>query len=208
MPRPRVLLADDHVLLLEAFTRLLAEECEIVGAVTDGRALLEGAAQLRPDIVIVDIEMPLLNGLDATRQLKQSHPNIRVAFLTMYEDPHLAAQAFRAGASAYLVKRSAASELLTAIRELMRGRSYITPLVASAVLETMMGPEKGSDQPLTAHQLEVLKLIVAGRSMKEIGALLNIAPRTVAFHKYKIMERLRIKTTAELIQYAVKQHLV
>src|SRR5579872_5330916 len=128
MPRPRVLLADDHTLLLEAFEKLLGDECDIVGTVANGRALLEAAATLKPDIAVIDVAMPLLNGIDAARQLKQTHPSIRIIFLTMNEDPDVAAEAFRAGASGYLLKRSAASELLTAIREIMKHRSYVTPL--------------------------------------------------------------------------------
>lgn len=210
MSRPRVLLADDHTLLLEAFTKLLAEDCDVVGTVSNGRALLDAAAQLRPDIAVVDISMPLLNGIDAARRLKQIHPDIRILFLTMNEDPDLAAEAFRAGASGYLLKRSAASELLTAIREMMKRRSYVTPLVTEGLVGAMIhgdtSPKSSTD--LTPRQREVIQLIAEGRSMKEVAAILNIAPRTVAFHKYRIMEQLRIKTTAELIQYAIRHHIV
>jgi DNA-binding NarL/FixJ family response regulator len=210
MMRPRVLLADDHTLLLEAFQRLLADECEVVGMVSDGRALLAAADKLRPDIVVVDVAMPLLNGLDATRQLKQVLPETRIVFLTMNEDPDLAAEAFRAGASGYLLKRSAASELLTAIREVMRHRSYVTPLITSDLVGSML---RGADasrsrQHLTTRQREVVQLLAEGHSMKEVAAILNIAPRTVAFHKYRIMEQLNMKTTADLIQFAIKHHIV
>jgi DNA-binding NarL/FixJ family response regulator len=210
MMRPRVLLADDHTLLLEAFQRLLTDECEVVGMVSDGRALLAAADKLRPDIVVVDVAMPLLNGLDAARQLKQVLPETRIVFLTMNEDPDLAAEAFRAGASGYLLKRSAASELLTAIREVMRHRSYVTPLITSDLVGSML---RGADasrsrQHLTTRQREVVQLLAEGHSMKEVAAILNIAPRTVAFHKYRIMEQLNMKTTADLIQFAIKHHIV
>jgi DNA-binding NarL/FixJ family response regulator len=210
MSRPRVVLADDHTLLLEAFERLLADECEIVAGVSNGRALLEAAASLRPDVAVVDIAMPLLNGLDAARLLKQSHPDIRIIFLTMNEDPALAAEAFRAGASGYLLKRSAASELLTAIREVMRHRSYVTPLVTEGMVSVLMEHPAGGPEPghLTRRQREVIQLVAEGRSMKEVATILDITPRTVAFHKYRAMEQLRLKTTADLIQYAIKHHIV
>jgi DNA-binding NarL/FixJ family response regulator len=206
--RTRVLLADDHTLLLEAFQALLAPECDVVGAVTDGQALLEAAARLRPDVVVVDISMPLLNGIDAARRLKQISPDVRIVFLTMNEDPDLAAEAFRAGASAYLLKRSAASELLVAIREAMRRRSYVTPLVTEGLVGAMLNENKTDAVALTPRQREVIQLIAEGRSMKEVASILNITPRTVAFHKYRLMAQLRIKTTAELVQYAVRHHIV
>ena len=210
MIRPRVILADDHTLLLDAFRKLLMDDCEVVAAVSDGRALLEATATLRPDVVVVDIAMPLLNGIDAARQIKQTLPDTRIIFLTMNEDPDLAAEAFRAGAAAYLLKRSAASELTTAIREVMRHRSYITPLVAEGMVESLLNAPDGSEQSqrLTPRQREILQLTAEGRSMKEVASILNIAPRTVAFHKYRIMEQLHVKNTAELIQYAIKHHIV
>jgi DNA-binding NarL/FixJ family response regulator len=165
---------------------------------------------LRPDVVVVDISMPLLNGIDAARQIKQALPDTRIIFLTMNEDPDLAAAAFRAGASGYLLKRSAASELQTAIREVMRRRSYVTPLVTEGLMGSMLqGPESAHGaQQLTPRQREVVQLVAEGHSMKEVGHILNIAPRTVAFHKYRIMEQLKIRTTAELIQFAIKHHIV
>jgi DNA-binding NarL/FixJ family response regulator len=210
MSRPRVLLADDHTLLLAAFEKLLAEECDVVGAVSDGHALLEAAARLRPDVAVVDIGMPLLNGIDAARRLKQSHPDIRILFLTMNEDPDVAAEAFRAGASGYLLKRSAGSELLTAVHEMMQHRSYVTPLVTEGLVGSMMREDVARTQPepLTPRQREVIQLIAEGRSMKEVAAILKITPRTVAFHKYRLMKQLRTRTTAELIQYAIKRHIV
>ena len=210
MSLPRVLLADDHTLLLDAFEKLLAGECNVVGAVSDGHALLEAAARLRPDVVVVDVAMPLLNGIDAARRLRQLHPDIRIVFLTMNEDPDVAAEAFRAGASGYLLKRSAASELLTAIREVTKSRSYLTPLVTESLVGSMLHKRDAgsSSVDLTPRQREIVQLIAEGRSMKEVGAILNIAARTVAFHKYRIMSQLRIKTTAELIQYAIRHHIV
>lgn len=209
MTKPRVLLADDHALLLGAFEKLLAGECEIVGQVGDGRALVDAAEQLRPDVVVLDISMPLLNGLEAARQIKQKHRDVKLVFLTMNEDPDLAAEAFRAGASGYLLKRSAASELLTAIREVMRARSYVTPLVAQGLIESLQHTDDSNPaHELTPRQREVLQLLAEGHSMKEVATVLNLTPRTVAFHKYRMMEQLRVKTTAELIQYAVKHHIV
>jgi DNA-binding NarL/FixJ family response regulator len=210
MIRPRVILADDHTLLLDAFRKLLMDECEVVAAVSDGRALLEATATLRPDVVVVDIAMPLLNGIDAARQIKQTLPDTRIIFLTMNEDPDLAAEAFRAGASGYLLKRSAASELQMAIREVVMHRSYVTPLVTEGLMGSMLrGPAtRQAPQELTPRQREVVQLVAEGHSMKEVGNILNIAPRTVAFHKYRIMEQLNIKTTAELIQFAIKHHII
>ena len=209
MPRPRVLLADDHALLLAAFEKLLGDHCEVVGVVSDGRALVDAAERLRPDVIVLDIAMPLLNGLDAGRQIKQKLREVRLVFLTMNEDPALAAEAFRAGASAYLLKRSAASELRTALDEVMRGRSYVTPLVTGGMVEALLDHGKGP-QPveLTPRQREVLQLLAEGRSMKEVATVLNLAPRTIAFHKYEMMKQLGITSTAELIQYAVRQHIV
>jgi DNA-binding NarL/FixJ family response regulator len=209
MSAPRVLLADDHALLLGAFEKLLADECEIVGQVSDGRALVAAAERLKPDLVILDISMPLLNGLDAGRQIKQKLRNTKLIFLTMNEDPDLAAEAFRAGASGYVLKRSAASELVMAIREVMQGRSYVTSLVTEGLVGSLINTDaRKAGGDLTLRQREVLQLLAEGRSMKEIAGVLNLTPRTVAFHKYRMMEQLKIKSTAELIQYAVKHNIV
>ena len=206
MSVPRVLLADDHVLLLGAFEKLLAADCTIVGQVSDGRALVAAAEQLKPDVIVLDISMPLLNGLEAARQIKKKLNNVKLVFLTMNEDADLAAEAFRAGASAYLLKRSATSELPAAIREVMQGRSYITPLVADGLVGSLI--HDAAPHQLTPRQREVLQLLAEGRSMKEVGSVLNLTARTVAFHKYRMMEQLKVKSTAELVQYAVKQHIV
>jgi DNA-binding NarL/FixJ family response regulator len=211
MRRARVLLADDHTLLLEAFQKLLADECDVVGTVSDGRTLVSESVRLKPDVDVVDIAMPLLNGIDAAKQLREAVPQTRIVFLTMNEDPDLAAEAFRVGASAYLLKRSAASELLTAIREVLRGRSYVTPLITQGLMGSVLHPghaSKGAVKALTVRQREIVQLVAEGHSMKQVASILNIAPRTVAFHKYRIMEQLNIKTTAELIQFAIKRHIV
>jgi DNA-binding NarL/FixJ family response regulator len=211
MAKPRVILADDHTLILEAFEKLLAPECDIVARVTDGRALIEAVKEHRPDIVVLDLGMPLLNGLDAARQIKQNDKSVRLVFVTMNEDPDIAAEAFRAGGSAYLLKRSAGSELLTAIREAMRHRSYVTPLVTEGMLGSLINPTSGGETPsreLTTRQREVLQLLAEGKSMKEVASILNVSARTVAFHKYRMMDQLKIRTNAELIQYAIRHHVI
>ena len=210
MRRPRVLLADDHRLVREAFARLLEPDCDVVGAVADGRALLAAAPELRPDIVVLDIAMPLLNGLDAARQLRRLMPEVKLIFLTVSEDPDLAAEAFRVGASGYLLKNSAASELLKSIQEVSQGRSYVTPLATQGLVGSFLrdpGPAQGTG-PLSGRQREVLQLLAEGRTMKEIARILKITPRTVAFHKYSIMEDLGIKSSAGLVQFAVKHGIV
>jgi DNA-binding NarL/FixJ family response regulator len=209
MAAPRVLLADDHQLLLGAFEKLLAGECDVVGQVSDGRALVAAAETLNPDVIVLDISMPLLNGLEAGRQIKQRLRDVKLVFLTMNEDSDLAAEAFRSGASAYLLKRSAASELTTAIREVMQGRSYITPLITGDLVESLMhGDAQRPAEALTSRQREILQLLAEGKSMKEAASTLNLTPRTVAFHKYRMMERLGVGSSAELVQYAVKHHIV
>ncbi len=209
MKRPRVLLADDHKLLLEAFRKLLEPDCEVVGSVTDGRALLAAASELEPDIIVLDIAMPLLNGLDAGRQIKKVMPDVKLIFLTVNEDPDFVSEAFRVGASGYLLKRSAASELFQAIQDVCRGRAYVTPLVAQGMIDSFIeGPKRRkASGKLTPRQREVLQLLAEGRSMKEAAAILNVTPRTVAFHKYRMMDELRLKTNAELIRFAIKQGL-
>jgi len=210
MKRPRVLLADDHRLLREAFAQLLAPNCEVVGAVGDGRALLAAAKELCPDVVVLDIAMPLLNGLDAARQLKRLMPDVKIVFLTVNEDPDLAAEAFRVGASGFLLKNSAASELFHAIQEVLQGRSYVTPQATQGLVGAILdGPEPGKKtEELSPRQREVLQLLAEGHSMKSVGQILKITPRTVAFHKYGMMQQLGITSSAELVQYAVKQHVV
>jgi DNA-binding NarL/FixJ family response regulator len=208
--RPRVLLADDHRMLREAFARLVEPDCDVLGAVGDGRALLEAARNLRPDVVVLDIAMPLLNGLDAARHLLRETPEVKVVFLTVNEDPELAAEAFRAGASGYLLKNSAASELLQAIQEVMRGHRYVTPQATRGLVDNLLHQsvrEKKACE-LSPRQREVLQLLTEGLTMKEVARVLSITPRTVAFHKYTMMAELGIKSSAELVQYAIKQYVV
>ena len=205
----RLIIADDHTLIAEAFQKLLEPSCDVVATVTDGRALLIAARDLRPEVIVLDVAMPLLNGLDAARYIRKMDPSIKLVFVTVSEDPDIAAEAFRAGGSAYLLKRSAGAELLTAIHEVLKGRSYVTSLVTGGVVQSLMrrdGEERGRE--LTTRQCEVLQLIAEGKSMKEVGNILQISTATVAFHKYRIMEQLHIKTSAELIRFAVHQHLV
>jgi DNA-binding NarL/FixJ family response regulator len=209
MLRPRVLLADDHALVLGALAAMLVRDCDVVGTVADGRALLAAAAQLQPDVIVLDIAMPLLNGLDAARQIKRAFPRIKLIVLTMNEDAELAAATFRAGASAYLLKHSAAGELLTAIREVTNGRSYITPLVAEGWVAALLHHRETPAVPeLTSRQREVLQLLAEGHSMKQIADVLKVTPRTVAFHKYRMMAQLNITSTAALIEFAVKGYVV
>jgi DNA-binding NarL/FixJ family response regulator len=210
MNRPKILLADDHVLLAQALEHLLQAEFDVVGTVADGRALLKAAGELSPDVVVVDIGMPLLNGLDAGEQLKALHPGIKVIFLTQNRELRFAAEAFRRHASGYLLKDSAASELTTAIREALRGNTYVSPSIAKGVLDEMAGPEPSQVtlRELSAREREVLQLLAEGKSMKEVAAVLDISPRTVEFHKYRIMELLRVKTNAELVQQAIKLGLI
>ena len=210
MNRKRILLADDHKMLLAAFRKLLEPDYEIVGVVEDGRALIAAAQELVPDVIILDIAMPVLNGLDAGRRIKKQFPDIKLIFLTVNEAPELIAEAFRAGASGYLLKSSAASELQEAIEQAVRNRTYITPLISREMVKMFLdGPRfKRRSSDLTHRQREVLQLLAEGQSMKEAARVLNISPRTVAFHKYRIMEQLNIKTSAELIQFALKERIV
>ena len=210
MGRTSVLLADDHLMLVEALKKILEAEYDVVGTVGDGHALLQAAEKLRPDVVVLDIAMPLLNGLDAGRQVKHDMPAVKLIFLTMNEDPYLVGEAFRAGASAYLLKQGAALELTKAITEVLKGRTYITPRISEGLANiSLRDPEAREQAPKpTARQRQVIQLLAEGRSMKEIAGLLHITMRTVASHKYRVMEILQIKTSAELVRYAVKQRIV
>jgi len=208
--RPRVLLADDHKIVSEGLRSLLEPDYELVGMVEDGRALVAAAEKLSPDVIVADISMPLLNGIEAARQLKKANSRAKIVFLTMHPDVTYATRAFEAGASGYVLKHSAASELLTAIREALKGQLYVTPMIAKDVLQFFMDrpqePRK-DDIELTPRQREVLQLVVEGRSAKEIASILHISTRTVEFHKYRMMEELGLRTNADLIQYAIKHHL-
>ena len=210
MKLPRILLADDHTMLLEAFRRLLEGRCEVVGAVSDGRALLRDAPALKPDVLVVDIGMPLLNGLEAGRRLKEMLPSVKLIFLTMNEDSDLAAEAMRSGASAYLLKNSAASELFRAIQDVLKGKTYVTPKIVRGMEQAFIRYPRGRrhQKTLTARQREVIQLLAEGKSMKEAADFLNVTPRTVAFHKYRIMEELGLKTSADLVQFALRNRIV
>lgn len=210
MTRSRVLLADDHVLIAQALEHLLQVEFDVVGTVSDGRALLRAASDLLPDVAVVDIGMPLLNGLDAGEQLKALHPAIKVVYLTQNRDPRLAVEAFRRKASGYLLKDSAASELTVAIREALQGRSYVSPSIAKEMADEAVAVRVGDValRDLSPREREVLQLLAEGKSMKEAAAVLSISPRTVEFHKYRIMDLLRVRTNAELVQQAIKLGLI
>jgi DNA-binding NarL/FixJ family response regulator len=209
MVRPKVLLADDHELLVSAIEKVLAGACDIIGQVSDGRALVAAADVLKPDVIVLDIGLPELSGLEAARQIKRSQPDVRLVFLTMIEEVDIAADAFRAGASAYLLKRSPPAELLAAIREVMVGRSYLTPRMTKGLVESLLySDDRQPADAITPPQRQILQLVAEGRSMKQIAASLNITVRTVAFHKYRLMASLNVKTTAELVQYAVRHHIV
>jgi len=203
--RARIILADDHTLLLEAFKGLLNDEFDVVGTFGDGHALIDAAPALSPDVIVLDVGMPLMNGLMAGQHLKKALPKVKLIYLTMNQDPDLAAEAFRLGASGYLLKSSAASELVYAIREALLGRSYVTPLMTKDMVGSFVKNFKCRKRPhkLTLRQKEVLQLLAEGRSMKEVAFVLNVTPRTVAFHKYTMMDQLHIKTSAELIQFAL-----
>jgi DNA-binding NarL/FixJ family response regulator len=210
MAAPRVVIVDDHTLLTEAFRRLLEPECDVVATYDDPRAFLRDVERLRPDVAVLDISMPRLNGLDAARELRRVLPTTRIVFLTMNEDPDVAAEAFRVGASGYLLKRSAASELKAAVVEVMKQRYYITPLLTRDLVGSFVQPHEARRPiyQLTPRQREVLQLLAEGHSMKQAAAILNVSPRTVAFHKYRMMEHLRVQSTAALVQFAVREGLI
>src|SRR5687767_10572962 len=213
MKRTSVLIADDHSLVVEGFRRLLEKDFDIIGVAENGRALVVAAKKLQPDLVLLDISMPLLNGIDAARQIKSILPKVKIIFLTMHGDPTYAAEAFRAGGDAYVLKRSAVSELELAIREVLNGRSYVTPLVTKGILDPTDEPDQSPVSKLmfhglTSRQREVLQLVAEGHSTKIIAGLLNVSVKTIEFHKSGIMERLGIRTTAELTRYAVTHGIV
>lgn len=210
MKRTRIILADDHILLSDAIKNLLEPEFEIVGMFADGQTLLDAAPGLMPDVIILDIGMPVMNGLNAGQRLRQVLPKAKLVYLTMYQDLDLAAEAFKCGASGYILKSSAASELVLAIREALRGGFYVTPLITKDMVGSPIRSFKRRTPPheLTLRQKEVLQLLAEGRLMKEVAYMLNITPRTVAFHKYTMMEQLQVKSSAELIQYAITNSIV
>jgi DNA-binding NarL/FixJ family response regulator len=208
--RTRVLLADDHQMLADALKGVLEPRFEVVGSVRDGRALVEAAAKLRPEVVVVDIAMPQLNGLDAARQIKHNMPSVKLVFMTMNEDPDLVGEAFRAGASAFLLKQAAAFELTDAIDKVLKGGSYVTPRAAEGQANISLREPRSREHAAepTPRQREVIQLLAEGRSMKEVASILNITKRTVAAHKYAVMELLQLKTNADLVQYAIKHRII
>jgi DNA-binding NarL/FixJ family response regulator len=205
----RILIADDHQLLADACKTLLEPEFQVVGIVTDGRCVTTAAAELHPDIIILDIYMPHLNGLDAGEQIHHKMPKIKMVYLTMTMAADVAAEAFRRGASAYVVKQSAGDELLSAIRRVSQGASYLSPLIAKETVEFLLnqGEPLKAEKRITSRQSEILQLLAEGLSMKEVANVIDIKPGTVAFHKYRMMEMLNVKTNAALIEYAIKRHM-
>jgi DNA-binding NarL/FixJ family response regulator len=208
----RILLADDHVLVAEGIQKLLEPEYELVGIVADGRSLVTAAAKLQPDIVVVDISLPLLNGLDASQQLRKNNPNLKIIVLTMHSEPNFVTQAFRVGVSGYVLKQSVGSELIQAIREVVKGRTFVSPMVAQSLVDQAVNPASpsapgevkvGFAQTLSARQREVLQLVAEGKATKEIASILNVSVKTVEFHKTRIMKVLRLRTAAELTKYAI-----
>lgn len=209
MARSRILLADDHTLVVDAFRKLLEPEFEIAGTATDGRSLLAAALQLKPEVVIVDLGLPLLNGIDAGRELKRLMPHVKLLVVTMNEDCAVAAQALREWASGYLLKKSAGSELTLAVRELLRGKSYVTPKVAQQLLDEFIHePEMQRRKILSPRQREVLQLLAEGRTMRETATILKLTSRTVAFHKYRIMREFGLRNNSDLLKLAIREHLV
>jgi DNA-binding NarL/FixJ family response regulator len=210
MKRPRVVLADDHTLILDALKNLLEPEFDVVGLFADGYELMEGAPGLSPQVIVLDIGMPTMNGLNAGQRLKQAMPLVKLVYLTMNRDPDMAGEAFRLGASAYLLKNSAGGELQKAIRQVVRGGFYVTPLMTDGMVGSFVQnfKRRKTTLPITPRQKEVLQLLAEGCSMKEAAFVLNVSPRTVAFHKYTMMERLHIGSSAELVEYAMRSSVV
>lgn len=208
MARSRILLADDHRIILDGLKRVLEPEFEVAGAVEDGRELLKAAERLRPDVIVADISMPHLNGLEAVRQIHKTHPEIKVVFLTMHAEVAYALKAFEAGASGYVLKNSAADELVMAIREALQGRTFVTALISGELVQAYQNGKHRqvvTVADLTTRQREVLHLLAQGCAIKDIATRLTISTKNVEYHKYRIMELLDIKTSAELIRYAVAQ---
>ena len=209
MTKARLMLADDHTMVAEAFVKLLAENFDVVRVVSDGLTLLKEAPELRPQVVILDLGMPLLNGMEAGKQLKKLLPSTKIVVLTMNEDVGVAKEALRNWASAYLLKKSAGSELVKAIHEVLRHKTYVTPRIAELLQEEFArNPDTNRQTQLNGRQIQVLQLLAEGHTMKEAGAMLNITPRTVAFHKYQIMNSYGLKTNSEFVMFAIKHRVV
>jgi DNA-binding NarL/FixJ family response regulator len=211
VPQITVLIADDHPIVADGLAALLKDRFNVAGIVYDGRALLEAAQKLEPDVILTDISMPGLNGIDAIRKIREQQPQCKIVVLTMHDDPQMAAQAFRLGATGYVLKSSPREELIAAIQEVSQGRAYLSPMIAKGFINILL--EKSSEPSavagnLTARQREVLQLLAEGKTMKEIAAILHISPRTVESHKYEMMEILGVTTSAELVQHAIRLKLV
>ncbi|HXY07241.1 MAG TPA: response regulator transcription factor [Terriglobales bacterium] len=209
--RSRILIADDHVLVADLCKKLLQTEFDVVGTVSDGHALVRGALELKPDVIVVDIAMPMLNGLDAGQQVKEMLPAVKLIYLTMNPDPEVAAEAFRRGASGYLLKTCTTDELVTAVRRVLRGMAYVSSRLSKETVDFLCRQSKmpvEEEERLTDRQREVLQLLAEGKLMKEVGSILNMKTRTVAFHKYRIMEALGARTNADLVKYAVRNHMI
>ncbi|MDH4187107.1 MAG: response regulator transcription factor [Nitrospira sp.] len=211
MNKPKILLADDHTLFVEALQKVLEPEFHLVGSVGDGRALLDVAPKLAPDVILLDLSMPLLNGIDAAHQLHRLVPDVKIVFLSMHGDPTYVTEAFRAGASGYVLKRASATELIQAIRTALRGHLYVSPLLAKGMLDPLLRqhrPSPSAQVTLTLRQREVLQLVAEGRTLKEIASILCVSTKTVEFHKTRIAKQLSLHTTADLTKYAVSHGLV
>ncbi|MBI1353461.1 MAG: response regulator [Acidobacteria bacterium] len=209
MSLPRVLIADDHAMFADGVRRLLEKDYEVVGFAEDGRQLMEETKRLRPEVVVADISMPSLNGIEAARQLRAADKRLKIILLTMHEDVTFASRAFEAGVSGYLLKHCAADELLTAMREVLNGRTYVTPRIAGDLLQVMQRRDgEAKEVQLTPREREILQLLAEGKTMKEIAAVLDVSTRTVEFHKYNLMEKTGMHTTAELTLYAARHGLV
>ena len=214
--KPRVIIADDHALVAEGVTKLIERDVQLVGSVADGRALVQAVEKLNPDLALVDISLPLLNGLDACRQIKKANPAVKVIILTMHLEKHFVTEAFRAGVSGYVLKQSVTDELIFAIKEVLKGRTYVSPLVTQSLVEQALQPAPGAptvDQQappshLSLRQREVLQLVAEGKSTKEIASTLNVSIKTVEFHKTRIMKELKLHSTAELTKHAIALGLV
>jgi DNA-binding NarL/FixJ family response regulator len=211
MRRARVVMADDHKMIVDALRRVIEPEFEVVETVGDGRALLTAVETHKPDVIVVDVSMPLLNGIEATRKIKKTNPRVKVIILTMHDSPEFASQAMEAGVSGYVLKHSASEELVQAIREVLRGNHYITPLIAKGLMQVFINGRDSTGEPaklLSGREREVLQLVAEGKTMKEVGSVMNISAKTVEFHKYNIMKKLGVSSSAELVRYAVKYGLV
>jgi len=209
--RPRILIADDHVFLAELCKRLLDAEFQVIGIVTDGRAMVREAARLKPDVILVDVGMPILNGLDAGQQVKKSLPSVKLLYLSMKNDPEIVAEAFRRGASGYMLKTCTSSQLVVAVRDILRGKTYMSPTLPRETigfLRRQNATVARDAERLTERQREVLQLLAEGKVMKEVGAILNMTTRPVAFNKYRMMERLGVTTNAALVRYAVESDIL